>query len=341
MKRFLLAVLTALFSILLIVSCATATVPVTRQKPSDIDLTGITKIAILPANFPEDVTETPVQDGILKCASNYRWRTSAQHEISTYLISKLFTYLEKKSTYKIIDNTEIAKCIPVDETAAKDIPADLDSTTIVDAYVICNITNLKSSLDTAYKTQKNSDGSDVTFITETKTLSFDYNLRVYRASDSSLIGEKPESKVITSVESGTDSFFNVKDDKTLALEAIDDTFDDLVHAFVPYIVDEKIVLEKDTSKNPEMNAADKLANKKKYAEAGALYAKIYAGTNLFAAGYDAALMTELSGDLPNAVIAMNALFQASGNPRASAELQRMQRTLADQARLDTKKITGF
>jgi len=363
MKRNSLAVLPFFFVAFVIVSCATTSVPVTRQKPSDIDLTGIKKIAILPVNFPEDVIESPVQEGIAKCASGYRWKTPVYHEISTYLITKLTQYLDKNSSYAIVENSDIAKCIPIDEKAeaakngtftskvanaakalfSSDDPAvketrvTLDSTTIVDAYVICSVTRMTSTHDSVLGVGKNSAGKDESITTETKVLSFDYKMDIFRAADSKLIGEKLESKVITTVETGPDAFFDVKTDKTLALEAIDATFTDLAHAFVPYAADETVVLEKDTSKNSDMIAAEKLANKKKYADAQALYSKIYASTNMFAAGYNAALMTELSGDLPGAIQAMDALSQASGNPKAAAELRRMQQTLSDQSRLNTKK----
>ena len=361
MKRNSLAIFPLFFVALLIVSCATTSVPVTRQKPSDFDLTGIKKIAILPVNFPKDVGESPVQDGIAKCASDYRWKIPAEHEISTYLITKLTNYLDKNSSYIIVDNSEIAKCIPIDEkaeaaknatfgkkleNAAKAIfssgeekPAQvlLDSTTIVNAYVIFSITTMSSTHESVFGIGKNSAGKDESITTETKVLTFDYKMDIYRSSDSTLIGEKTESKVITTVETGPDAFFNVKTDKTLAIEAIDATFTDIVHAFLPYSVDETLVLEKDTNKNSDMKAADKLANKQKYAEALALYSKIYTATNSFAAGYNAALMTELSGDLPGAIAAMDALSQASGNPKAATELKRMQQTLSDQSRLNINK----
>jgi hypothetical protein len=362
MKRHVLPVLAVFSTILLIVSCATASVPVSRQKPSDIDLSGIKRIAVLPAFFPEDVTETPVQDGILKCASDYKWNSTVNHEISNYFLTRLSYFLGKKTKFLYVDNTEIAKCIPVDEkalaaknasiggklsnaakwvfsseTAVKEAPTVYDPTTIVDAYVIVTVTGMSSSLDSTLSSQKNSEGRDEAVMIETKILKFDYKMGIYRASDSTLIGEKVVSKQITSVETGKDSFFNVKSDKTLALEAIDATFTELTHAFVPYKADEKISLESDTSKNPDMIAAEKLVNKKKYADAGAIYTRVYAETNLFAAGFNAAIMTEMAGDLPGAIAAMDALSQDSGNPKASAELQRMQQTLTDQTRLQAIK----
>ena len=363
MKRISLVVLPLFFVALLFVSCATSSVSVTRQKPSDIDLTGIKKIAILPLNFPKDVSETPVQDGIAKCSSKYRWKIPAEHEISAYLITKLTKYLEKNTSYTIVDNSEIAKCIPIDEKAesakkanlgdkltnvakglfssgedsSQDPPVTLDPTTVVDAYVICTIIDVSNKHDTVYGKRKNSAGKDESITTETSVLTLEYKLAIYRAADYSLMGEKFETKVITSVEEGPDAFFNVKTEKTLTIEAIDASFADLMHAFLPYSVDETLVLEKDSSKNSDMKAADKLAARHKYAEALALYSKVYSGTNSFAAGFNAALMAELSGDLSGAISTMDSLSQASGNPKAATELKRMQQTLSDQARLNIKK----
>ncbi len=61
-----------------------------------------------------------------------------------------------------------------------------------------------------------------------------------------------------------------------------------------------------------------------------LFSRIYAETDNFAAGYNAAVLTKILGDLAAAIDLMDALYSSSGNPKAAKEKERMLRTLADE-----------
>jgi len=88
-----------------------------------------------------------------------------------------------------------------------------------------------------------------------------------------------------------------------------------------------LTIEKETSRDKtvktRMKEAEALVKARRYAEALEVYDQVYQDTGSFAAGYNAAFMREVVGDLNGAIALMSGLA-ADGNPRALAALDRMQ-----------------
>jgi TolB-like protein len=59
------------------------------------------------------------------------------------------------------------------------------------------------------------------------------------------------------------------------------------------------------------------------------YQAIYSASGEFAAGYNAAIMAEVLGEMNNAIALMGSLYDDTGNPKARTELERMRSTLSD------------
>jgi hypothetical protein len=108
----------------------------------------------------------------------------------------------------------------------------------------------------------------------------------------------------------------------------------------PWSIEEKRALMDETSKNKElkqrMKDAQALVKEGSYKSAFNAYVRIYEDTESLAAGYNAAIMTEILGDLPGAIERMWLLEEVTGNPKATAELARMRQTLAEGQALDEK-----
>jgi hypothetical protein len=82
----------------------------------------------------------------------------------------------------------------------------------------------------------------------------------------------------------------------------------------------------------EMAPADDLVKAGNYADAAAAYGRVYAQYKNFAAGYNQALLTELSSGVGAAIELMEALSKETGNSMAQDALKGMQnRNAANQS----------
>lgn len=88
-----------------------------------------------------------------------------------------------------------------------------------------------------------------------------------------------------------------------------------------------VKLEKSDSKDKEvksaMSEAKKLVGEKLYATAAQSYGKIYAQSKDFAAGYNQAIITEITKNTDEAIVLMQALVKSTQNPKAQSMLTEM------------------
>ena len=88
-----------------------------------------------------------------------------------------------------------------------------------------------------------------------------------------------------------------------------------------------VKLEKSDSKDKEvksaMSAAKKLVGEKDYVAAAQSYGKIYAQSKDFAAGYNQAIITEITKNTDEAIVLMQALTKSTQNPKAQSMLTEM------------------
>jgi hypothetical protein len=162
------------------------------------------------------------------------------------------------------------------------------------------------------------------------TVKIDY--QVLRTRDGSLIGEGTKSAKSGQV---------VKDTKSLPAIAVfaEETYNKLAGEFMSELVPTERTISlalakeadnKDAKK--EMTPADNLVKAGNYADAAAAYGRVYAQYKNFAAGYNQAVLTELTAGVGAAIELMEALSKETGNSMAQDALKGMQsRNTANQS----------
>ncbi|HQL34067.1 MAG TPA: hypothetical protein PK969_12505 [Treponemataceae bacterium] len=166
-----------------------------------------------------------------------------------------------------------------------------------------------------------------------KTFELEYTLWVYRLSDGAVLGSADFKQEIVSEKEGSGSYMKVDSDSDMTKAAIDATMPAVSRLFSSYTVRERRVLAKDPTKNARIAEAVKLAKKGEYRAALKLCEAVYAETELYAAGYNAALFAELSGDIEGAVDRMEKLDSTAGTEDTARELARLRVRLAETERL--------
>jgi len=83
--------------------------------------------------------------------------------------------------------------------------------------------------------------------------------------------------------------------------------------------------------------ADALVKAGNYRNAENAFLRIYQDTGSFAAGYNASLLIEVQGNLEGAAAFMQRLYDDTGNPKAAAEVARLQKAMNDAGILEAYK----
>jgi hypothetical protein len=159
-------------------------------------------------------------------------------------------------------------------------------------------------------------------------LVFSYNFK--RSRDGSLVGAVArEGKTSDSNEDRR----KLRSPSDMARTIVTKSLSGLARDVAPYKVTETRALMKEKSKDKylqnQMKDAYRLVKAESYRVALNSYLSIYGAYNNFAAGYNAAILYEVIGDLDSAAGMMEELLDETGNPKASTELARLRRAIGD------------
>jgi hypothetical protein len=318
MKR--LGVLGIAIAVLSLASCAGG-IPVRVTRPAAIDLAGIKRIAVIPFGHAGDGVDGSRLDAALRRVSpNYRYADEGERQVAVAVVNGLTGILRRSKEFSIVKASDLS----ASEAGGG------DASSMADAFVTGEVSVAECSEESWVKTGTASDGSAVGINYVERKVSFEFTYRVVRVSDGSVLVQ--ESKSGSASYSGPKS--SAKDAYALAQEIVDSARPSIARQIAPYTVVERRYLEADKSDDPRMKEAAKLAGKAEYARALAAYDEVYADSGNYAAGYDAAIVAELLGDLDGAIARMEGMVGKGSGDKAAAELARMERRKADDERLE-------
>lgn len=280
---------------ILLGSCATA-IGVSVKKPPLMPMSGVKSVGV--AAF----TYNSVAAGPLAA------------KLTNELVSKLNTANSELPAYE-----HIYSPIDVPNVGRQNIGALIEG----------RITKFESKDELVPGTRKDAKtGVQTRYTTYKRTLTAELSVRVSRGSGGALIGTK------TFQASTSDS--NEEAGKVKSVDSLTENLgfasaiSEMVRSIAPYTNYERRVLMQDKSKNPKLKEADDLVKKKDYAGALETFLAVYQEIGVLSAGYNAAIMHEITGSLDEAIAFMGQVsskFPAS--KEAQAELARMKKTKAD------------
>jgi hypothetical protein len=303
-------------------SCATS-IPVLVRKPAEIDLTGIRRIAVLPFGYGgQDEARSPLEAALFRFSGRYHYRSDLERRVATEIANGMNDILLGSRSFSVISGTEL-----VSRSRSGAMSSDL-----VDAYVTGDVGLLSVTDKDGYKDSVDKDGVVVSKYYVDRGVELEFTYRVIRASDGAILGQMRKSGRAS--DSGS---AEVKSEFALAKKIIDEVLPSVAKEIAPYSVTEYRTLEADKTKDQRMKDADDLVKKGRYEAALAVYEEVFAENGNFAAGYDAAIVTEILGDPDGAILLMDGLAARTGASKAASELARMRRTKADAERLEASR----
>jgi len=305
-------------------SCATY-IPVQVTKPAEINMTDARKIAVLDFDYPRQVATTDLLEVIflsLLGDSNENNNTP-QARIADYTTQSLLEALKNTGYFELVDSRGVVRALAgADKSSINAVQVGQKAG--VKAIVVGKIGEIKDT-NTGVMIKV-----DVMYRVITDALALSY--RVLDTSNGVILATKTFSDTRTQeiVDNG----------KTEPL-AFGDQCKDMVNGWIPqitrqlapYTVTEYRTLMNDKAKDPDMKVADELVKKSSYAKALALFLQVWESTGNPAAGVNAAIMYDVTGDMDQALSLLQTVIDKSPNPTAIEEMDRLKRAKADAQRL--------
>ncbi|MDR0644770.1 MAG: hypothetical protein LBG05_07675 [Treponema sp.] len=296
----------------LLVSCATS-ISVEATKLPHMDTSFIQRLAVMPFDVSDNST--------------------LQKQTAQALYSRVSEIIASTGRFVLVSPDEISRL----RYAGQNISDSVDGLFRGNIVSLIVINDSHSEIRHRYNsnTKKNEEYSVLVYDREVQ-LYFSYRLE--RARDGSIVSQV--NKSASASDHNDESVSKLLPAFTLVQNAIDSSLKLLARDVAPYRVIERRILAEETTKNREVKARVKEAKaflkEGSYRAALKIFAEIHKDTGSFASGYNAAIITEVVGDLNLAIALMSALENETGNPKAASELVRMQNTLAETRELAEK-----
>jgi TolB-like protein len=284
--------------------CST-TVAFQVKRPPMLNTLGIQRLAVMPFSTTDNST--------------------LQRQAATWLTNESLLRIQGTNHFTLINASEIERA-----RAVRGNIEDL-ADALFDGQVV-SLTVQNSSRESSYKDKEGNTINDTIYEREVQ-LAFNYNLT--RTRDGSMIG--PVNRTLKTKDSN-EKWADLRTADAMIQSLIQRSMTGLGRDIAPYTVIERRSLMGETSKDKVVKQRAKDANALvkagSYKTAQNAFVEIYQDTGSFAAAYNAALLIEVQGDLEGAVAFMQRVHNDTGNPKAAAEIARLQKAIADAGLLE-------
>ena len=287
-------------------SCATS-IPMNVLRPAELDLGGAEYICVIPFRTSDYVFYPAVGNRLsITIGSSQKVRNKAEKNIADYITSGLVSKLSHSQYFKLVSATAVETALRYGNKAP------------VDVYLTGNIDNFTNDIVTV-KRKVEVDGKEVIKTYYSRKVGVSISYQVVDASNNTIISYKNKNI-------GLESSENLKvNDLPDPIDLIDYQLDSLINQISnelqPYYVTITIKLLKDKTKNPKMKYADELANDGLIEEARQTFMEVYLAIHQFEAGYNAAQLSVVLGDLEKAYSLMVELVGDTQDKRARTALR--------------------
>lgn len=337
MKRKLAAAIAAVLMILLVLGGCATSIAFDVVKPAEINMAEYSHLAIFdiePYEFSFlDLAGTVVLDLILgkDIDRPTGYTLFLEKDISNKFERQLIYSLQKADYFTLIPPSQLRPYKNVNSSGAYSNDILINNLNVT-ASLIGTIEDLRFYED-IFETETNVDdglGNIVTVITESflQEVSMEFSYSILDLRTNQIIAtryERGERRLVTPIE----------DKETFRPPKLYDLYELIItdissrirYQLAPRIEREYRYLEKDETRNMVMETADQLVKDRNYDQALSLYLEIWHSSRNYAAGYNAAVLYEVMGQLQQAVSFMQDVANRTKNPDAYRKLSQLENEL--------------
>ena len=289
---------------LLCAGCAT-TVTFHVQRPPTLNTLGIQRLAVMPFTATD--------------------RSSLQRQAASWLTNESLARIQATNHFTLINASEVERVRRVNGNVE----------TLADALFGGQVVSLAVYNSSRDAMRRDKEGNTITYVIYEREVQLVFNYNLTRTRDGSMIG--PINKTLNTSDS-SENQIELKTAELMIQSLVQRGLAGLARDVAPYTAIEKHSLLKETSKDKALKQRAKEANALvkagSYKSAQNAFVAIYEDTGSFAAGYNTALLIEAQGDREGAVAFFQRLYNDTGNPKATAEIARLRRAIADAGLLE-------
>lgn len=299
----------------LTLSCVT-TIGVEVLRPSEMGLHRYHKLALLPFGFPtQDYESTQLLDDIFERRFDLTNQNS-QNRHERNLVAKLQDGIREGIRESVFFQLMEAPQSPDEITESG-----------VEAFVTGRLVSVDSKTETGSKEEEQEDGTvtSTPFVERTVVVLVEYMVLDAISGELVAIQRKDFTKSFQARSAG-----DLRSSDLLQEQAVEEALQVILKDLLPYTQWERRTLKSFEGENAQFELARELVLEDSYQEALDLFEKVYQETGSLAAGYNAAILTEVLGNRDEAILQLEILLEETGEPYVGRELNRMRQQKADE-----------
>ncbi|MBN1649016.1 MAG: hypothetical protein JW874_13355 [Spirochaetales bacterium] len=342
MKKIILCALIVL-SIVFISGCRTA-ISVTVTKPAEVNMSGARNIAVFDFTYPRQyritgMTSDDLFNRIIAAAiARDRLRTDTlERRIADYMTNQLVSGLVGTEYFSVFTPNDVSAAM-----IGADNPnlgmTDVGLLLGADAIIVGSVDSMDWS-DEEYKKERkvyNSKTKKYHVVVERRikrTVEISVTYRVVNAETGSVIASESDTQTRNDDKELKDRD-RLADVDTLFKQAVDNMIPAITKKLAPYKVRETRFLKKDKMKDDRMEQADQFVKGAMYEKALNIFMQVWDDSQNIAAGYNAAIMKDVMGDLEGALEMMNIVLDKYADKEVMAQINRLKAAIEQRTQVE-------
>jgi hypothetical protein len=326
--------------LLFLFGCSTS-IPVTVTKPAEINMSGNRVIAVLDFRYPVKGTTISGKDLLQWAISKLTGldlprELSVEQKVADYTTNQVILTLLNTGYFQLVSPQEVAQAMQggiSSSTTAVDIGKAVKAQAIVngDLYRL----EAKDQEWTDERTITDADTGQeqkvtVPMIRRTVWVGMSYQV-VNTATGNVVASRSFENQ--TSTDRELEDKRSLPDVEDMYTGLIDNFMPKMAKQLAPYQVREHRTLMRDKTKDPRVEQADDLVKGKVYDSALDIFLEVWQQNGNVAAGFNAAILYEVTGQLDMAIKQMRSVVDRTSDKKAMREYNRLLTVRQEQERL--------
>ena len=339
MKAALRIAVCVIGAFVLFLGCATR-VPVTVTKPAEVNMASMRKIAVL--NFMathehydlsvESLIETALEE-LFDLSVGER---AVERIIEEYTTERFILGLVNTNYFQVVGASEVRKSLdPVtaSSTSVQNVGRRVGAQGIVTGEIYFMMIDDEEFVKTEERIDSETNEmytKDIPWIRRTATLGLTYH--VFNTDSGALYASRSFEASVQDEEKEAEDY-GLQSSEEMFKEIVDSFIPQMMRQLAPYTVRESRKLMKDKTKDPLMDSAKQYARSGVYDRALELYLDVWDTTRNPAAGFNGAVMYEVTGSIDAAVSLMKDVADRYPEKKILREYNRMLGVREEQKRL--------
>jgi hypothetical protein len=328
----------------LLFGCSTS-IPVTVTKPAEINMSGNRVIAVLDFRYP-------VKDKSISGKDLLQWAISkltglslpselnVEQRVAKYTTDQVIVTLLNTGYFQLVSPQEVAQAMQggiSSSTTAVDIGKAVKAQAIVNGDLYILDAEDKEWTDERTITDAGTGQEQTVYVPMIRrTVWVGMSYQVVNTATGNVVASRAfESQSSTDRE--LENKRDLPDVEEMYTSLIDDFMPKMAKQLAPYQVREHRTLMRDKTKDPRMEQADDLVKGKIYDSALEIFLDVWQQNGNLAAGFNAAILYEVTGQLDMAISQMKSVVDRTADKKAMREYNRLLTVKQEQERLKAQQ----